>query len=273
MNKHPTPPPAPDDDPGPLLLAPLAQALSSHVPAADALQQRLARRVAAAQAADADKVTRRPRRLQPLAWAPGVSATELYRAAAGAALRPGEPLRAVIVVLEAGSRWQPQAAPGVQREWLLMEGAAQAGDTALGALDYLVTPPGHEAPAWHSPGGACLFMRESPQAADAPARPAVVRDAEVGWPAFAPGIERRVLWQHQGQAALLYRAAAGASVPRHAHGHDEECLMVRGELFLDDLLLQEGDYQLAPAGSGHASTATDVGAVLYAHGDLDLQFV
>ena len=32
-------------------------------------------------------------------------------------------------------------------------------------------------------------------------------------------------------------------MPQHTHGHDEECLMVQGELFLDDLLLQEGDYQ------------------------------
>jgi quercetin dioxygenase-like cupin family protein len=100
-----------------------------------------------------------------------------------------------------------------------------------------------------------------------------VRDAEAGWPEFAPGIRRRVLWQHGTQAALLYHADAGARVPQHRHGHDEECLMLQGELFLDDLLLQPGDYQLAPAGSGHRVTETDTGVVIYAHGDLDLQFV
>jgi hypothetical protein len=49
--------------------------------------------------------------------------------------------------------------------------------------------------------------------------------------------------------------------------------MVEGELFLDDVLLQAGDYQLAPAGTGHHMTETDTGVVLYAHGDLDLRFV
>ena len=71
---------------------------------------------------------------------------------------------------------------------------------------------------------------------------------------------------------MLYLAQPGAQVPRHTHGHDEECLMVQGELFLDDLLLQPGDYQLAPAGTGHFITETDTGVVIYAHGDLDLQF-
>ena len=59
----------------------------------------------------------------------------------------------------------------------------------------------------------------------------------------------------------------------HDHGHDEECLMLQGELFLDDVLLQEGDYQLAPAGTSHRITETDTGVVIYAHGDLDLRFV
>ena len=87
-----------------------------------------------------------------------------------------------------------------------------------------------------------------------------------------PGIRRRVLWTAGGEAALLYRADPGARVPGHAHGHDEECLMVQGELFLDDVLLQPGDYQLAPAGTGHRVTETDTGVIIYAHGDLDLQF-
>lgn len=49
--------------------------------------------------------------------------------------------------------------------------------------------------------------------------------------------------------------------------------MVEGDLFLDDVLLQSGDYQLAPAGSAHHVTETDTGAIVYAHGDLDLSFV
>ncbi len=118
-----------------------------------------------------------------------------------------------------------------------------------------------------------MYLRESTLPAGAGGAAFTVRDDDSDWPDYAPGIQRRVLWQHAGQAAMLYRARAGASVPLHTHGHDEECLMVQGELFLDDELLQEGDYQLAPAGTRHRTTETDTGVVLYAHGDLDLQFV
>ncbi len=49
--------------------------------------------------------------------------------------------------------------------------------------------------------------------------------------------------------------------------------MAQARCVADDVLLQRGDYQLAPAGSGHRFTATDTGVVIYAHGDLDLSFV
>jgi hypothetical protein len=47
--------------------------------------------------------------------------------------------------------------------------------------------------------------------------------------------------------------------------------MLRGDLFLDDVLLRALDWQLAPAGSEHQSVSTDVGGLLFAHGDIDLQ--
>jgi quercetin dioxygenase-like cupin family protein len=128
--------------------------------------------------------------------------------------------------------------------------------------------PAGSTPQLASRDGAHVFVRE----AEGPVERTLVRDAEAGWPEFAPGIRRRVLWTDAGQAALLYRADPGAAVPGHGHGHDEECLMVQGELFLDDVLLQQGDYQLAPAGTGHRITETDTGVIIYAHGDLDLQF-
>ena len=74
-------------------------------------------------------------------------------------------------------------------------------------------------------------------------------------------------------AAMLWLAEPGATVPHHHHGHDEECLMLRGDLFQDDYLLREGDYQLAPSGTAHETVSTDTGALIYAHGDLQMQFV
>jgi quercetin dioxygenase-like cupin family protein len=147
------------------------------------------------------------------------------------------------------------------------------GDEHLRLRDYHVAPAPCPARELRTEEGALLFLRESAARAGADTTPLTVRDADAGWPDYAPGIQRRVLWQHAGEAAMLYYAQPGAAVPLHTHGHDEECLMVQGELFLDDVLLQPGDYQLAPAGTGHRITETDTGVVIYAHGDLDLRFV
>ena len=194
-------------------------------------------------------------------------------------LRPGEPFRARLIEMAAGSKLLMNAlADETQletrhREWLVLGGSVRLGDELLALRDYHLTPAGCPTPSLVSADGALLFLRESDHPADPDDRPQTIRDGDAGWPEYAPGIARRVLWQRNGQAAMLYFAQPGAQVPNHAHGHDEECLMVQGELFLDDLLLRVGDYQLAPAGTGHRITETDTGVVIYAHGDLDLKFI
>jgi len=250
------PPPAVvDEDLEPLLAEPFAQAWrrAPDAGAAQAVRSRLVGRLAASRAAEAPMVTRRRCSVPREALAPGVQAQTLYLAEPSRALRRGEPLRVRLIELAPGARWSCGDAPDRHREVLVLTGSIRLGGSPprdaerLSLRDYHVVPAGH---AWP-----------------------VIESAEAGWPAFAPGIRRRVLWSRGSEAALLYHAEPGASVPLHTHGHDEECLMVQGELFLDDLLLQGGDWQLAPAGTGHHTTATDTGVVIYAHGDLDLQFV
>lgn len=283
---RPAPDPV-DPDLAPLLQEPFASAWAGAEAVAadvDGLRQRLARRLAdrlaATRLAEAGFTTVRRKLAPHQALAPGVSAQTLYQAAEPAALLPGEPLRVRLLTLAPGACWPPDTGPdgalpqpGLHREWLVMSGSARVDGQALAPRDYHVQPAGQAGTGCCSDGGAMLFLRESALPALPGDAPLTVRDAEAGWPDFAPGIQRRVLWQRDGQAALLYHAQPGAQVPTHTHGHDEECLMVQGELFLDDLLLQPGDYQLAPAGSGHRITETDTGVVIYAHGDLDLRFV
>ncbi len=260
----------------PLLGEPFATAWADEAPGpqgtAAALRRRLLDRLAVSRAEASAMFTVRRSRLASVELAPGVQALTLYAAAKDRALRPGEPMLARLIELKAGSRWTGPA-PDRHREWLVLQGSVQLGDERLHLRDYHVAPAGLTAPVVRSVSGGRVFLRESVLPAQAPSQAFTVRDAESGWPDYAPGIRRRVLWHHDGQAALLYHAEAGASVPVHIHGHDEECLMVQGELFLDDILLQEGDYQLAPAGTGHRITETDTGVVLYAHGDLDLKFI
>jgi quercetin dioxygenase-like cupin family protein len=262
-----------DAELAPLLAEPFAAAWPAGTGAPPALRDRLAARVQATQAAEAGMRTTRRRRAPREPLAPGVTRQTLYRAEPGAALRAGEPLQALLLELAPGAALPAAAADGRQREWLLLAGHATLDGESLALRDFHWRPAGSPQPALASPGGALVFVRESALAARPGDAALTVRDAEAGWPAFAPGIRRRVLWQRDGQAALLYHADPGAAVPQHTHGHDEECLMVQGELFLDDLLLQAGDYQLAPAGTGHRVTQTDTGVVIYAHGDADLRFV
>lgn len=264
-----------DPELAPLLAEPFARAWDAPVPAvSSALRNRLGARIAATRAAETGMVTTRRRHAARESVAPGVVLQTLYRAA-GAPQRPGEPLRAVLIDLAPGATLSAEALGGTacHREWLVMAGHVQCDGDGLSLRDYHLRPAGHPSPALASSEGALLFLRESRLPARPGDAPQTVRDADAGWPEYAPGIQRRVLWQHAGQAALLYYAQPGASVPDHVHGHDEECLMVQGELFLDDLLLQAGDYQLAPAGTGHHVTQTDTGVVIYAHGDAELRFV
>lgn len=206
--------------------------------------------------------------------APGVSRVALYRST-GTGLRPGEPLRTCLLSLAPGACFElPAAAAGVQRDWLGLAGEVEVGATRLGLHDYLVMPANDTLIRLTSAGGARLYLRESiaPES-DSPCSQVVTsRSAQADWHDYGPGIRRRVLWSSGGEAAMLYHTLPGARVPAHGHRRDEECLMLDGDLYLDDLLLARGDYQLAPAGTGHASVFTDGGVVIYAHGDLDLDF-
>lgn len=264
----------------PLLSEPFATAWATSAPdpqvVAAGLRGRLLDRLAASRAAASVMFTARRSRLPSVELAPGIQARTLY-AAADRALRPGEPTLVRLIELKAGSTWAgPSPNAHHHREWLVLQGAVRLGDERLALRDYHVAPAGSAACGVRTEDGAVLFLREAIVPAMTPGistAPFTVRDEDAGWPDYAPGIQRRVLWQRAGQAAMLYCAQPGAAVPLHTHGHDEECLMVQGELFLDDVLLQPGDYQLAPAGTGHRITETDTGVVIYAHGDLDLKFV
>ena len=268
-----SPPALQDDELETLLAEPFAQVWRRDPEggAAQTVRASLVQRLAASSAAEAPMVTRRRRSVPFEAIADGVRAQTLYSADAGRTLRPGEPLRVRLLELAPGAHWPAAGEARRHREFRVLAGRVALDGEAHSLRDYRVVPAGHPWPDLSAPDGALLFVRESSGVDDAP--PASVRDAEAGWPEFAPGIRRRVLWRRGREAALLYHADAGASVPVHRHDHDEECLMLQGELFLDDVLLQNGDWQLAPAGTGHRITETDTGVVIYAHGDLDLQFI
>jgi hypothetical protein len=230
------------------------------------VRQRLLSRVAASARASRAFVTVRRAGAPGEHLAPGVVGRALYAAAAAPA-RAAEPARVRLLELAPGAAWQ-RPGDGWRCEWLLMQGAAVLNTQPLAPRDYHFAPAGRAALLRGDARGALVYLREAP--ADHGDAVLTRLDAETPWDDFAPGIRRRVLWSRGGEASMLYCAQAGAGVPRHHHGRDEECLMLEGEVFLDDVLLRGGDYQLAPAGSAHDGVFAASGAVLFAHGDLDL---
>ena len=97
----------------------------------------------------------------------------------------------------------------------------------------------------------------------------LVLPAKRRWHATFPGVEVMPLWGNPAVTSMLVRFAAGAGVPDHQHAVHEDCLMLEGEMFLGDILLRPGDYQLALAGSGHFGEMSDVGGTFFFHGAID----
>jgi quercetin dioxygenase-like cupin family protein len=199
--------------------------------------------------------------------------------AAEGALRPGQPRQASIIEFEPGACWQPSDDGREQHEWLVLAGqitleAADIGAIELDALDFHVAPAESPTRMLSSCRGATVYLRAAPQAAGGPdvTTAATVRDAASAWDDFAPGIRRRTLWTNDVEAAYLVRAEAGAQVPAHGHRFDEECLMIDGDLYLGDILLRGGDYQLAPVGTRHGLHQAGSALTLFVRGDVELRF-
>src|SRR6185369_13971787 len=92
-------------------------------------------------------------------------------------------------------------------------------------------------------------------------------DAEGGhWRNFLPGIDRKVLHEHEGVMSYLLRFAPGAVLPAHHHPIDEECVVLEGTLHIGELLLGAGAFHLARRGLPHGNITSDEGAVIYLRG-------
>lgn len=89
------------------------------------------------------------------------------------------------------------------------------------------------------------------------------------WISSGPGVTVCLLSGDAQVVSMLVRFEPGAGVQDHLHALDEDCLVLEGEMFLGDILLRAGDYQLAPAGGGHFGELSDVGALFFFHGALD----
>lgn len=263
------------------LLAPLGGAGRASVAAAgQGVRQRVLARVQASVQAHAEYLTVR-RDQGP--WLPQTEGVRARR------LREDAQTAVDIVALDAGAElpW-PE---GVLAQEILVVGgglaesgagaaAAAAGEAPV-ARAYLhrVRFRGADAPRLLAEGSATAYVRHLrvPPGELPPLEARWWTQGATGWvtPAgrrwrpTAAGVEVMPLRGDAEVVSMLVRFAAGASVADHHHALNEDCLVLEGEMFLGDILLRAGDYQLAPAGGGHFGECSDVGVLFFFHGALD----
>lgn len=234
-------------------------------PEGGALRERILDRVRRSKARQAGIVTIRRGAADWQAPAPGVRWRSLLDARADASRRPGEAVRILHIELAAGVRWQADLMPpGHVGEWLVQRGDVTLDGQALMALDHACVGAA-AGPVWLQTTDGCL-LHVTDSGPDGPP-PQLSRAANAQWQPYLPGIQRRLLWRHQGQIGFLARASAGAGLPPHHHDHDEQCLMLAGELYASDILLRAGDFQLVPAGVDHGDVEAATELLAYLRGD------
>jgi anti-sigma factor ChrR (cupin superfamily) len=90
-----------------------------------------------------------------------------------------------------------------------------------------------------------------------------VRSAGVDWkPSVAPGIEYKLLRSDAGgRRTGLVRMAPGSAYPKHRHPEPEEVYVLEGDLLVNGILMQAGDYCTADLDSVHESVISPNGCV------------
>jgi anti-sigma factor ChrR (cupin superfamily) len=93
--------------------------------------------------------------------------------------------------------------------------------------------------------------------------------AEAGWQVLAPGVEMKVLFEDSTARSWMVRLQPGSSLPAHEHDEgQEECLVLQGDVWLDDQQYGPGDYQLAQRGTWHGRVRSDGGCLLFLRSQL-----
>lgn len=177
--------------------------------------------------------------------------------------------------LSPGSSWRVHLPPLARldntqttHELLVLSGSMACRSASLSQLGHAVA--GAESTWCAGPEGAEVYLRIHRLGPFAPpAEPTLQPFGSEGWQPLRPGVAVRLLHADGGAASLFARFDAGARVPSHPHGIDEECLMLEGDLFLGDLLLPVGGFQSALAGSHHGDLVADAPCLLFFHGAID----
>ena len=93
-----------------------------------------------------------------------------------------------------------------------------------------------------------------------------VQPDEGNWTPFSPKVSIKVLRRDVDTQSYLLKLEPGAVLLPHVHDHDEECMVLEGEVRIGDLVVRQGAYHLAPKGVPHEPIRSANGAVLFLRG-------
>jgi anti-sigma factor ChrR (cupin superfamily) len=101
----------------------------------------------------------------------------------------------------------------------------------------------------------------------------IVRAGDSDWQESGlPGITMKPLYADAARQTVLVRIAAGVHYPKHRHVGTEECLVLEGDLNMNDIRLKKGDFIVNPDGAEHLDTWSEEGCLLLLTGSLNDDF-
>jgi quercetin dioxygenase-like cupin family protein len=110
------------------------------------------------------------------------------------------------------------------------------------------------------------LMARARASIEAGARHTRVRTDRENWACVVDGVRVKLLNEGASTRSVLVEFEPGAALPMHRHHEHEQCLVLRGDLQMDDLDIRAGDYHEAPAGSRHGRVRSTGGALIYLRG-------
>ncbi|MCB1890324.1 MAG: cupin domain-containing protein [Rhodocyclaceae bacterium] len=231
----------------------------------DALRQRLLARAARAAEAGRDFI-RVP--LSGADWERMLPGVRVHR------LDPAQ--RAVLIELAPGAAL-PVHRHHEDEECVVLRGAAELGDVTVRPGDYHLARPESRHGRVRSREGALLYLRGTPigHAGEvlrdlvtallpgAGEVPTTIRAGEGVWAPRGAGIVAKRLREDAVSRSEMLRIPPGTRLAGGLAPLGDECLLVEGDLALDDWAMVPGDYQLADGGGRHAELSSVSGAVVF----------
>lgn len=186
--------------------------------------------------------------------------------------------RTFILDLTAGSSL-PMHRHHEDEECVVLGGTAQLGDLTVHAGDYHFAHAGSRHGKITSQTGALLYLRGIPighntevardlLTAYLPGKGrdhATIRSDEGKWATLAPGIQCKTLSNDGTSYSSMVRMTPATiwESPEESLVNNEEFLLLDGDVFIGDTLMQAGDWQLAPKGTKHLPLTTQKEALLF----------